>query len=207
MGDDYVRDSMALLLRINLMRHDFVVKGQAGDAGGGASKSSRHGQARPRGGGGRGGQPGESARGGGWGWCVRKQVASSRCLTACCTAVHAWCMTPPPRSPISRGRSATRSTAARPHKRSLIPACELWRRTGGSRVGYIPAATRGPLAGPLHPASLRYTGRRRTFGGGSRSRGGAVGREPGHPRSRRCVYKRICFDFLRAALKYDIAFV
>jgi len=46
MGDDYVRDSMALLLRINLMRHDFVVKGQAGDAGGGASKSSRHGQER-----------------------------------------------------------------------------------------------------------------------------------------------------------------
>ena len=52
MGDDYVRDSMALLLRINLMRHDFVVKGQTGDAGGGASKSSRHGQARPRGEGG-----------------------------------------------------------------------------------------------------------------------------------------------------------
>lgn len=41
MGDDYVRDSMALLLRINLMRHDFVVKGQSGDAGLGPSKSSR----------------------------------------------------------------------------------------------------------------------------------------------------------------------
>jgi len=41
MGDDYVRDSMALLLRINLMRHDFVVKGQSGDGGLGPSKSSR----------------------------------------------------------------------------------------------------------------------------------------------------------------------
>ena len=39
MGDDYVRDSMALLLRINLMRHDFIVKGN-GDALG-PSKSSR----------------------------------------------------------------------------------------------------------------------------------------------------------------------
>jgi COP9 signalosome complex subunit 1 len=41
MGDDYVRDSMALLLRINLMRHDFVVKPASGDAGLGPSKSSR----------------------------------------------------------------------------------------------------------------------------------------------------------------------
>jgi len=41
MGDDYVRDSMALLLRINLMRHDFVVKAQSGDASLGPSKSSR----------------------------------------------------------------------------------------------------------------------------------------------------------------------
>jgi len=43
MGDEYVRDSMALLLRINLMRHDFVVKpNHSGDAGKlGPSKSSR----------------------------------------------------------------------------------------------------------------------------------------------------------------------
>ena len=42
MGDEYVRDSMALLLRINLMRHDFVVKPtHAGDAKLGPSKSSR----------------------------------------------------------------------------------------------------------------------------------------------------------------------
>jgi len=41
MGDDYVRDSMALLLRINLMRHEFVVKAQSGDAALGPSKSSR----------------------------------------------------------------------------------------------------------------------------------------------------------------------
>jgi len=41
MGDDYVRDSMSLLLRINLMRNDFVVKPASGDAGLGPSKSSR----------------------------------------------------------------------------------------------------------------------------------------------------------------------
>ena len=47
MGDDYVRDSMALLLRINLMRHDFVVKAQSGDAGLGPSKSSRQARREP----------------------------------------------------------------------------------------------------------------------------------------------------------------
>ena len=42
MGDEYVRDSMALLLRINLMRHDFVVKpANSGDKQLGPSKSSR----------------------------------------------------------------------------------------------------------------------------------------------------------------------
>lgn len=41
MGDEYVRDSMALLLRINLMRHDLVVKPASGDVGLGPSKSSR----------------------------------------------------------------------------------------------------------------------------------------------------------------------
>ena len=41
MGDEYVRDSMALLLRINLMRHEFVVKPSGGDAKLGPSKSSR----------------------------------------------------------------------------------------------------------------------------------------------------------------------
>jgi len=40
MGDDYMRDMTALLLRINLMRADFVVKGSS-DSGYGPSKSSR----------------------------------------------------------------------------------------------------------------------------------------------------------------------
>ena len=40
MGEDYMRDTKALLLRINLMRADFIVKG-AGDSGYGPSKSSR----------------------------------------------------------------------------------------------------------------------------------------------------------------------
>ena len=62
------------------------------------------------------------------------------------------------------------------------------------------------------PASLRYTGRRRTFCGGSmEQRGGAVGREPGHPRSRRCVYKRasrfLTFWNLRAALYLCVSFI
>ena len=41
MGDEYVRDSMALLLRINLMRHEFVVKPSGGDTKLVPSKSSR----------------------------------------------------------------------------------------------------------------------------------------------------------------------
>jgi len=39
MGDEYMRDTKALLLRINLMRHDFIVKGNGETLG--PSKSSR----------------------------------------------------------------------------------------------------------------------------------------------------------------------
>ncbi|KAL1498555.1 hypothetical protein AB1Y20_013874 [Prymnesium parvum] len=39
MGEDYMRDTKALLLRINLMRHDFILKGNADTLG--PSKSSR----------------------------------------------------------------------------------------------------------------------------------------------------------------------
>ena len=42
MGDEYMRDTKAMLLRINLMRADFIVKGSSGETGlGGPSKSSR----------------------------------------------------------------------------------------------------------------------------------------------------------------------
>ena len=41
MGEDYMRDTKALLLRINLMRADFIVKGTAGGSDYGPSKSSR----------------------------------------------------------------------------------------------------------------------------------------------------------------------
>ena len=47
MGDEYMRETQALLLRINLMRADFIVKG-SGDSG--PSKSSRQ-DARGRSGG------------------------------------------------------------------------------------------------------------------------------------------------------------
>ena len=46
MGDEYIRDTMALLLRINLLRADFVVKGSADGHGHGPSKSSRQHQAQ-----------------------------------------------------------------------------------------------------------------------------------------------------------------
>ena len=49
MGEEYIRDTKALLLRINLMRADFIVKGSGDSAGLGPSKSSR--QERGRGGG------------------------------------------------------------------------------------------------------------------------------------------------------------
>ena len=41
MGEDYMRDTKALLLRINLMRADFIVKGTSGGSDYGPSKSSR----------------------------------------------------------------------------------------------------------------------------------------------------------------------
>ena len=47
MGEEYTRDMRALLLRINLMRADFIVKGSGDAAGLGPSKSSRQ-EARSR---------------------------------------------------------------------------------------------------------------------------------------------------------------
>lgn len=47
MGEEYTRDMRALLLRINLMRADFIVKGSGDAAGLGPSKSSRQ-ESRPR---------------------------------------------------------------------------------------------------------------------------------------------------------------
>ena len=41
MGEEYMRDTKALLLRINLMRADFIVKGSGEGPGFGPSKSSR----------------------------------------------------------------------------------------------------------------------------------------------------------------------
>ena len=50
-----------------------------------------------------------------------------------------------PLSTLCRGRSATLSTAARPHKPSLTPACEPWRRADGREVG---GSTRWSTAPP-----------------------------------------------------------